>query len=335
MICVRRAVLTFALALAALGLTACGEGSSASDAAPSPSPSAAASATAASPSRSARPTPQPSTSISSLASKAAKAAQDPPLPSKILVVIEENHSLAQMRAGMPFLAAQSERYGYATAWKALTHPSEPNYLAIAGGSMFGVTDDGPPSRNAPKVGGAPSVFDQAVVAGKSAATFADSMPANCHDQNAGSYAVRHNPWVYFRRGSDACRSFDVGLSTFTRDAQRDALPNVGFLIPDLDHDAHDASLGAADAWLQRQLTPVLHSADFTSGRLVVVVTADEDDKHSGNVVLTSVLSTRLHHVVVTKPLTHYSLTRFIAEVLGQPPLGQGKTAPDMRAAFGF
>ena len=117
--------------------------------------------------------------------------------------------------------------------------------------------------------------------------------------------------------------------------QRDALPTVGFLIPNLVHDAHDGSLGAADAWLQQQLTPVLRSADFTSGRLVVVVTADEDDKRSGNVVLTSVLSTRLHHQVVSRPLTHYSLTRFVAQVLHQQPLVNGRTAPDMRAAFGF
>ena len=117
---------------------------------------------------------------------------------------------------------------------------------------------------------------------------------------------------------------DVGLPAFASAVQRDALPDVGFLIPNLVHDAHDASLGAADAWLQQQLTPVLHSADFTSGRLVVVVTADEDDRHSGNVVLTSVLSTRLHHKVVAAPLTHYSLTRFIAQVLRPAAAGPGQ-----------
>ena len=67
----------------------------------------------------------------------------------------------------------------------------------------------------------------------------------------------------------------------------------GSLSPSLVHDAHDASLAAADAWLEQQLTPVLKSTDFTSGKLVVVVTADEDDKHSGNVVLTSVLTPRI------------------------------------------
>jgi acid phosphatase len=119
------------------------------------------------------------------------------------------------------------------------------------------------------------------------------------------------------------------------DATHDALPDVGFLIPNLVHDAHDASLASADAWLRQQLTPVLESADFTSGKLIVVVTADEDDKHSGNVVLTSVLTPRIHHKVVTTPLTHYSLTRYIAQVLGVTPLRNGASAPDMGRAFGL
>ncbi|MBV9831530.1 MAG: hypothetical protein JOZ82_08015 [Marmoricola sp.] len=122
---------------------------------------------------------------------------------------------------------------------------------------------------------------------------------------------------------------------FAPAARADALPNVEFLVPALDHDAHDGTLGQADAWLRQELGPVLASQDFRTGRLVVVVTADEDDTHSGNRVLTSVLSPRLHHKVVATPLDHYSLTRFIDEVIGQPPLGQARQAPDLRAAFGL
>jgi acid phosphatase len=286
-------------------------------------------------------------------SKAAKdpAAKDPAATqaarrthpvSKVLVVVEENHSLAQMRAGMPFLARLSRKYGYATHWKALTHPSEPNYLAIVGGSTFGVTDDETPQLNAPKVGAARSVFEQARSAGRTAATFAESMPGHCYASDAPAtsvgrpvYAVRHNPWVYFASDRAACQADDVGLGGFLRAAGHNALPNVGLLIPNVLHDAHDGSLGAADVWLHECLRPVLRSRDFKQGRLVVVVTADEDDKHAGNTVLTSVLTPRLHHKVVTTPLTHYSLTRYIAQVLHRPPLRNGATAPDMRAAFGL
>lgn len=261
---------------------------------------------------------------------------------KVLVVMEENHSYAQMRHEMPFLAKTSDTYGYATHWTAITHPSAPNYLAITGGSTFGITDDAAPAADEGAIGTARSVFDQAIEAGKTAGTYAESMPKNCHlydypDRSDGvpRYAVRHNPWAYFSSGRESCLASDQGLPQFATDVADNALPNVGFLVPNLDHDAHDGSLSTADHWLEQRLTPVLSSDDFTSGTLVVVVTADEDDKASGNAVLTSVLTTALSHRVVDTPLTHYSLTRFIAQVLGVTPLHQGADAPDMQRAFGL
>lgn len=294
------------------GLVACGSGSASPATAPPPAPTEVGTTT-------------PTTSHAQ----------------KVLVVIEENHSYAQMKQGMPFLASLSSKYGYATHWTALAHPSLPNYLGMAGGTTFGILDDQSPAAH-PEIGAATSVFDQAIAAGRTAGTYAETMSENCHvydypDRAVGTpkYAVRHNPWVYFAEGRSSCATHDTDLTPFAGDAARNSLPDVGFLIPNLDHDAHDASLAGADSWLQQQLTPVLESTDFTSGKLVVVVTADEDDKHSGNVVLTSVLTPRIAHKVVTTPLTHYSLTRYIAQVLGVTPLENGATAPDMRAAFGL
>jgi phosphatidylinositol-3-phosphatase len=263
-------------------------------------------------------------------------------PTKVLVVVEENHSYDQMKSGMPFLAGVSDRYRYATHWTAITHPSEPNYLAIAGGSTFGVADDEAPGAHYADTGSATSVFDQALHAGKTAKTYAESMPENCHahdfpEPSTGTweYAVRHNPWVYFASSRSACQAYDVPLAAFAGDVANNTLPNVGFLIPDLCDDAHSCPLQTADRWLEPQLTPVLGGGDFRSGRLVVVVTADEDDKHSSNRVLTSVLSAALSGKVVDAPLTHYSLTRFIAQVLHVAPLRKAADAPDMRAAFGL
>ena len=259
----------------------------------------------------------------------------PAHPSKVLVVIEENHSYDQMRAGMPYLFGLSRRYGYATHWSAITHPSLPNYLAIAGGSTFGVRDDEPPSTRAAKVGDARSVFDQALDAGKTAGTYAQSMAEACRRTDDGSYAVRHNPWTYFPASGARCRRGDLPIERFASAARDDALPNVGFLIPDLCVDAHDCPLSRADEFLRSALPDVLASSDFTSGRLAVVVTADEDDRRSGNEVLTSVLSSRLSGKVVASRLTHYSLTRYVAQVLGVDPLLNGTDAPDMQAAFGL
>jgi hypothetical protein len=258
---------------------------------------------------------------------------------KVLVVVEENRSYAQMRDKMPFLARLSNTYGYATHWRAIRHPSEPNYLAMVGGSTFGVTDDRSPRAHERQIGGAQSVFDLALRAGKTAAVYAEAMPGHCdasvRSARARTYTVHTNPWVYFPDGRAACRRYDRPLTSFGHRARTNTLPNVGFLIPDLVHDAHNGTLAVADRWLQTTLRPVLHSADFTTGRLVVIVTADEDDRRSGNTVLTSVLTPALRHKVVDVPLSHYSLTRYLCQVLGVPLLKNAATAPDLRSAFGL
>jgi len=84
------------------------------------------------------------------------------LPTKVLVIVEENHTETSALQQMPYLAALADAYGHTTDYQAVAHPSLPNYLALAGGSTFGVTDDNPPSSH-PIAGD--SVFDTALRAG--------------------------------------------------------------------------------------------------------------------------------------------------------------------------
>ena len=80
---------------------------------------------------------------------------------------------------------------------------------------------------------------------------------------------------------------------------------------------------------------VLAGPDWRSGQLAVVITADEDDHHQGNLVLTSVLHPSLHHVVVDAPLTHLSLSRFLSEIVHQSPLRDAASAISLGDAFGL
>lgn len=273
-------------------------------------------------------------SVSAGAPASASASTTPaatPTVTKVLVFVEENHSLSQMAASMPFVHDLATTYAYANNYTAVAHPSLPNYLAIAGGSTFGVTDDQNPSAH--RIRGA-SVFDQTLRAGRRARTYAQSQPRRCALTNAGSYAVRHNPWTYFVGRRAACRRFDVGMAAFRRDAAAGHLPAVGMVIPNVLHDAHDGSLATADAWIKKQILKVQAGPDWNSGRLAIVITADEDDHSQGNKVLTVVASKYQQHKVVGTPLTHYSLTRFINDVTGTRYLRNAATAPSMTEAFG-
>jgi phosphatidylinositol-3-phosphatase len=225
----------------------------------------------------------------------------------------------------------AERYGYTTAYRALTHPSLGNYIAIAGGSTMGIVDDRNPVAH---VIHGPSVFSQAIASGGSAAVYAEGMPGTCALDNGGSqYVVRHNPWTYFVDGRAACQQFDVPGDRLKDAVEGAELPTVGMVIPDLCNDAHDCSLATADSWLRTNVGRVLDGRDWQSGLLAIVITADEDDHRQGNLVLTTVLHPSLEHVVVDQPLTHLSLSRFLSEVSGQPPLREAAQAPSLGDAF--
>jgi hypothetical protein len=272
--------------------------------------------------------PTPSGTSSSSASRPATTHQ----VSKVLVFVVENHSLDQMRAGMPFTYGQATRYGYADHYQAVMHPSLPNYLAITGGSTYGVSNDDGPSVNGTH---APSVFQQALDHGRTAKTYAEGQPAPCTTVNSGPYAVRHNPWAYHLDERGACAAHDVGLDALADDVRSGSLPDVGLVVPDLCNDAHSCPLATADAWLEEQVGTVEAGPDFTSGHLAVVITADEDDHHQDNTVLTVVAHPALHGTIVSAPLSHYSLSRSLSSVAGAAPLGEAATAPDLIRAFGL
>lgn len=269
--------------------------------------------------------------VASVVDGSSRATGATPRVTKVLTFMVENHSLAQMRAQMPFTYGLATRYAYADDYHAITHPSLPNYLAIVGGSTFGIADDRPPGAH--RLRGT-TVFDTALARHKTAKTYGDSMGSNCQLAAGGRYAVKHNPWAYFVDGRAGCGRYDVPVSALARDAANGTLPVVGMVVPDLVHDAHDASLATADAWIRSQVQRIQRGPDWNSGRLAIVITADEDDRASGNKVLAVVASRFQSHRVVHTRLDHYSLTRLYGSVTGAY-VGRAASAASMGSAFGI
>ena len=252
---------------------------------------------------------------------------------KLLVVVEENHSASEMQNGMPYTFGLAQRYGFASEFTAIAHPSLPNYIAVAGGDQHGIADDSGPAEH--PISGS-SVFGEAIAAGKTAAVYVDGMSDNCAAQDGGDdYAVKHNPWVYFADERSQCQEFDVPLENLDAAVTAGELPSAGMVIPNLCNDAHNCSLATADSWFRSEMTRIFAGADWKSGHLAVVLTADEDDRSQGNRVLTVVIHPSQQGNVVDTPLNHYSLCRLFSEVTGATPLGQARTAPSMAEAFGL
>ena len=252
---------------------------------------------------------------------------------KLLVIVVENHSLDQMRAQMPRLSSLAERFGFAVDYHAVAHPSLPNYLAMTSGSTHGITDDAPPAVNGFR---GPSVFGLALQAGHTARLYSEGTPANCALEDGGQlYAVRHNPWAYHVDERVACAQHSVGLKQLDADVASGELPTIGMIVPNTCNDAHDCDLGRADDWIQRVVSHIRSGPDWESGRLALVVTADEDDHNQRNHVLTVVVHPALRHKVVERDLDHYSLARSLFDVAGVSPLGEASEAPSLLEEFGL
>ena len=256
---------------------------------------------------------------------------------KILVIMEENHSIQQVFPdGMPYLWSLARRFGYASNWSDVGHPSLPNYLAIFGGSAFGEPGDCTPSPGCTYPG--PTVFGQALSRGETARAYEESMPQPCDPSSSGQYDVYHNPWPYFPSEVTSCRSDDVPAGTpaagsLVSDVRGGTLPTVGLVTPNLVDDGHDGTLAQADAWLRTWVPVLMSGADWRKGQLVIVVVFDEGE--TTEQVPFVLMAPGLSGVTVSAPANQYTLTRLIDCIVGAPPLRQASNAADVAPLFGL
>ena len=314
--------------LAALSLVLC---CACSDTGGTPAPTTAV------PTLSAEPTSaQPTGPVSSSSSPTSTPGQE---VDKLLVIVAENRNAADVVAQMPFLRSQSDLYGAASNYYAITHPSLPNYLVMAGGSTFGVDDDEDPDVHPLK---GSSVFGQVFASGRTAKTYAEVMPRNCALRNDGTYAVRHNPWTYFADPAEraACQKFDVPSGSpssgpLADDIAGGQLPNFSLLIPDDCNNGHSCPIATTDRWLKSWLPSIEDGPDFQSGRLAILITWDEDEDNTDNRVAMVVIHPALKNRKVTTRLDHCVLSATVSDLAGARPLRDAEGAPDLLTIFGL
>jgi phosphatidylinositol-3-phosphatase len=180
-----------------------------------------------------------------------------PQVDRIAVVVMENREYGQVIGGgsAPYVNRLANRYALATRFFAVTHPSLPNYLALVGGSTFGITSDctscSVPGR---------SLVDQFERHAISWRAYIQAMPSACYTGGySGRYAKKHNPFMYFDRIRDdpARCSHVVPFARLASDISHDTLPSFVWITPDLCHDGHDCTTRTADQFLHRQIPPLL------------------------------------------------------------------------------
>ena len=179
----------------------------------------------------------------------------------VIMVVEENHSYSEVigNSAMPYLNSLASQYGLATQYFANTHPSIGNYFMLTTGQLV-TNDDGFTGTV-----GMDNIVRNLIAAGKTWKSYAESIPSTGYiGGDSYPYAKRHNPFAYFADVVNSSTQVNnlVSLSQFTSDLANDQLPNFSYLVPNLLNDAHDGSLQLADAWLQRNIAPLISSAHF-------------------------------------------------------------------------
>src|SRR3989441_9706100 len=58
---------------------------------------------------------------------------------QLVVVLMENKNLNEVYGPAPYMTQLADNYSFSEGWASITNPSQPNYIAILGGSTFGVT----------------------------------------------------------------------------------------------------------------------------------------------------------------------------------------------------
>src|SRR5437870_3491396 len=124
----------------------------------------------------------------------ATAAGSVPAFDHIFTIVMENTAYESVigNPSAPYLNGLGARYGLATSYSAVTHPSLPNYLALAGADTFGLKDNCNDC-----FFNAPNIADRIEASGRTWRGYFESMPSPCYLGDAYPYSQHHNPFLYF------------------------------------------------------------------------------------------------------------------------------------------
>ena len=251
----------------------------------------------------------------------ATAASSIPTPAHVVIVVEENHSSADVigNKSAPFMNQLAAGGALMTQSYAETHPSEPNYLALFSGSTFGLTSDACPV----DAGAASNLASELLAAGSTFAGFSEDLPAvGSAVCSAGKYARKHVPWVNF---TNVPGENSLPFSAFTARSDYAGLPTVSFVIPNLDNDMHDGTIAQADTWLASNLAGYANWA--ATNNSLLIVTWDEDDNGPTNQIPTMIYGANVKPGQYSEVINHYNVLSTLEQMYGLPKTGLAANAP--------
>ena len=239
-----------------------------------------------------------------------------PRPDHIVMVIEENHSYSQIidSPDAPYINRLAAEGAVFTQSFGITHPSQPNYLALFSGSTQGITDN-----SCPHTFTTPNLGHALLKAGLTFAGYSEDLPeVGSLICSVGFYARKHNPWVNWQDSltNGLPATVNVPMTSFPTDYS--TLPTVSVVVPnqinDMHHGKNPDTIQTGDRWLQEHLDAYVQWAQQHNSLLIV--TWDEDNKTENNRIGTVFVGPMVQAGRYDQRITHDNVLRTIEDLYG-------------------
>jgi phosphoesterase family protein len=260
---------------------------------------------------------------------------------RIIIIVLENQNYDSARKDK-FMSDVADKGVLFTNYKAIAHPSYPNYVALISGNTFGLGSDS--QKNFPDDNQHRTIANLM----EDWRNYAEEYPAKPGDppylgDSKGRYARKHVPFLSFVHVQqksfknvvsvdthDVNNAFVTDIAAYKRDAAKNPLPRYMFYSPNLDDDGHDPAwrpskgLKKASEWLQKFLDTWLKLDDKLKGTLVVITYDEAEGSNRENRIYTVFLGDMVKAgMKVDKEYSHYSLLRTVEDNWGMPTLNSG------------
>jgi acid phosphatase len=257
-----------------------------------------------------------------------------PRPAHIVIVMEENHGFDQIigSENAPFINKLAKEGTLFTNAHSVTHPSQPNYLALFSGSTQNVDGDKCLEGEAPYT--VPNLGAALIKAGYTFKGYSETLPSTgftgCYFQvkNGYDYARKHAPWVNWQGSQENGLpvSSNQPFSNFPKNYHN--LPTVSFVIPNEGNDMHNidldgdtAAIKRADNWLRIHLASYIRWAKKNNSMLILTFDEDEKGDMHHNHIATIFVGQMVQKRQNSDSISHYNVLRTIEGMYNLPHSG--------------
>jgi hypothetical protein len=245
----------------------------------------------------------------------------------VFVVMMENESYSDVIGNVaqaPFINSLLPSGSVLTDMYAEVHPSDPNYLALSGGSTFGILGN-PLERDRTLRISALNIADLVESSGQTWKGYAQSANGPCDLTNHGYYYLDDLPFAYYQDiGSNRarCRVHIVPQSQLDADLhQTSTTPNFAWVDANDYFDMEQGGISAGDQWLRNLVTLIRQSPAWREQASLLIITWDEDHwdgQRPAQLIPTILLGSRYVRAgyASTDRYSHYSVLRTVEAALG-------------------